>query len=232
MSALKKLLLKKAFETGIIAPSILSADFSKLGEELKSVEKEGCKWIHVDVMDGHFVPNLTIGPVVVESLRKTTKSILDCHLMVTHPEKWIDAFAKAGADGITIHAEATEDLPAIIQKIKKYGVIAGVSINPDTPVEKIISILDQVDLVLIMSVHPGFGGQKFIESSIHKIEQLLTYKKNNSFVIQVDGGIYHENIGRVRGAGADILVAGSAVFKDKNRKKSIRKLTEALESEN
>ena len=201
-----------------ISPSILSADFSKLGSEILNLEKAGADLIHVDVMDGHFVPNLTIGPPVIKNLRKHTKIPFDVHLMISPVHKHIKSYADAGADIITIHPEATENLEETIKLIKKFKKKVGVSLNPDTSLNKLDKILDQIDLVLIMSVNPGFAGQKFIEHTLQKIEKLRSIidKKKFKVEIEVDGGINFENSKPVIKAGADILVSGTTIFKSNN----------------
>ncbi len=201
-----------------ISPSILSADFSQLGNEIKRLEEGGADMIHVDVMDGHFVPNLTIGPPVIKALRKYTKLPFDVHLMISPVHKYIEDYAKAGANIITIHPEATNNLKESIDLIKKLNVKVGVSLNPDTKIDVIENILNQVDLVLVMSVYPGFGGQKFIPDVVRKIENLgkLKKDKNLNFDIEVDGGINFENNKIVIKAGANILVSGTTIFKENN----------------
>ena len=197
-----------------IAPSILSADFARLGEEVRAVARAGADYIHVDVMDGHFVPNLTIGPLVVEAVRKVTDLPLDVHLMIETPDRYIADFASAGADLITVHQEAVPHLHRTVQLIKRLGKRAGVSINPATPVSTLDVILDELDLVLVMTVNPGFGGQGFIASGLAKIAALRREidRRGLTVELEVDGGVKIDNIGRIAAAGADVFVAGSAVF--------------------
>ncbi|PKN13002.1 MAG: ribulose-phosphate 3-epimerase [Deltaproteobacteria bacterium HGW-Deltaproteobacteria-4] len=197
-----------------ISPSILSADFSRLGEEIRAIDVGGADYIHVDVMDGHFVPNITIGPLVVDAVRKITAKPLDVHLMIENPDRYIPDFARGGADLITVHQEAVPHLHRTIQLIKSLGKKAGVSINPATPVASLDVILDDLDLVLLMSVNPGFGGQSFIPATLAKIAALRQRIEERGLCveIEVDGGVKVENIGRIAAAGADVFVAGSAVF--------------------
>ncbi|MBI9072107.1 MAG: ribulose-phosphate 3-epimerase [Melioribacteraceae bacterium] len=201
-----------------IAPSILSADFSNLAQQIRSVEMAGIDWIHCDIMDGRFVPNITFGPLIVNAVSKITNATIDAHLMIEEPEKYIEAFAKAGADYITIHQEAVIHLHRIIEQIKALGVKAGVSINPGTPVSTLEEILQYVDMILIMSVNPGFGGQKLIESTLDKIEYLDRLREENGYkyLIQIDGGVTAKNIEKVSQKGCDIFVAGSTIFSSGN----------------
>ena len=198
-----------------IAPSILSADFARLGEEIAAIDAAGADWIHVDVMDGHFVPNLTIGPVVVKALRKTTAKPFDVHLMISPVDPFLDDFAEAGADTITVHQEAGPHLHRTIQRIRALGKRAGVSLNPATPAKMLDYVIDEIDLVLVMSVNPGFGGQAFIESQLRKIEAVrkMIDQSGRAIDLEVDGGIDRETAGRAIDAGADVLVAGTAVFR-------------------
>jgi ribulose-phosphate 3-epimerase len=197
-----------------IAPSILSCDFSRLADEIQAAQAGGADWIHVDVMDGHFVPNITIGPVITEGARRSTDLPLDVHLMIEAPERYLEAFAKAGADGLTVHQETCPDLPGTVAKIHALGVRAGVAVNPDTPLEAVRHVLAAVDLLVIMSVHPGFGGQSYIEGSTDKVRrarQMLT-EVGSGADIEVDGGVDAGNAADIAAAGASVLVAGSAVY--------------------
>ncbi len=215
---------------GIIAPSILSADFTRLGEELKAIEKAGADWIHIDVMDGHFVPNITYGPIIVEACKRASNLVLDVHLMIEKPDLIIPEFAKAGADYISVHVEACTHLHRSLQLIKSLGVKSGVALNPATPISSIEYVMDQLDFVLIMSVNPGFGGQTFIESSIDKINALSKMIKGQKLdtIIQVDGGINRDTIKAVSKAGASSFVAGSAIFHTDDYQKTISILRENM----
>ena len=202
----------------IIAPSILSADFANLTQQIRLSEIGGADWIHCDVMDGHFVPNITIGPVIVKAVRKSTKLPVDVHLMIEKPDRYLEAFAEAGADYISVHVEEVVHLNRSVNRIKELGCLAGVVINPATPVDSIIDVAEYVDLLLIMTVNPGFGGQKFISNSLRRIEEAvnLRSKFNASFLIEIDGGINNETIVAAKKAGVDVFVAGSAIFHSDN----------------
>ncbi|MBU8917244.1 ribulose-phosphate 3-epimerase [Bacillus sp. FJAT-29953] len=214
-----------------IAPSILSANFARLEDEIKDVERGGADYIHVDVMDGHFVPNITIGPLIVEAIRPVTNLPLDVHLMIENPERYIGAFAKAGADILTIHVEACTHLHSAIHQIKSAGIKAGVVLNPHTPVSFIQHILEDIDLVLLMTVNPGFGGQSFIHSVLPKIRQVarMVEEKNLDVEIEVDGGVNLETAKLCIEAGANVLVAGSAIYNQSDRGKAIREIRNAKE---
>ena len=210
-----------------IAPSILSADFSKMGEEVRSLEENGADLIHCDVMDGVFVQNITFGIKMVEDLRKCTTLPLDCHLMIVHPEKYVERFAKAGADIITVHYEACKDnLKEVLALIKATGKKCGAVINPDTPVEAISDIVELCDMVLVMSVFPGFGGQKFIPSALDKLRQIraIIDASGKDIDLEIDGGVNVENVAEIKAAGVNVIVAGNAVFKAENRAETIARL--------
>jgi ribulose-phosphate 3-epimerase len=215
---------------GKIAPSILSADFTRLGEEIKAVEQGGADYIHIDVMDGHFVPNITIGPMIVKAVKRVTELPLDVHLMISHPDAYIQNFAEAGASIITVHAETVDHLHRTIQLIRDKGVKPSVALNPATPLGVLEYVLDELNMVLLMSVNPGFEAQKFIPGVIPKIKKLREMVSNLGLdlEIEVDGGIDPENIGRVSSAGADVFVAGSAIYYSKDYAKTIRLMRERM----
>ncbi|WP_309087052.1 ribulose-phosphate 3-epimerase [Domibacillus sp.] len=214
-----------------IAPSILSADFARLGEEIKDVEAGGADYIHVDVMDGHFVPNITIGPLIVEAIRPVTALPLDVHLMISNPDQYIETFAKAGADIITVHAEACPHLHRTIQLIRSFGIKAGVVLNPSTPVDVLEYVIGDIDMVLLMTVNPGFGGQSFIEAVVPKIRRVrdMITKAGVSVDIEIDGGVNTETARICIEAGANVLVAGSAIYNEKDRGAAIRAIRAAAE---
>jgi len=215
-----------------IAPSILSADFSRLADEVRAVEKAGADVIHVDVMDGHFVPNITIGPLVVQGLKKLTSLPLDVHLMIENPERYVEVFAQAGSDWITIHAETCPHLKRMIKKVRQLRARPGIVLKPATPLKTLFPVLDEIDLVLIMSVNPGFGGQSFIPSTLKKIERLRKIVDQNRYPleIEVDGGVKVENIREVSTAGGDVFVVGTGIFKTENYEKTIRRLRQEIDT--
>lgn len=212
-----------------IAPSILSADFGNLKEEIKAVEKAGADLLHIDVMDGNFVPNLSIGPVVVKSVRSASKLFFDCHLMVQNPGMFVEPFVKAGADLITVHAECVSDLPAMLDKIHSYGVNAAVAINPATPASAVEGILDKADMILVMSVVPGFGGQKFMAEVLDKVREIRNMPGGKDIMIEIDGGINKDTAKEAAKAGVDILVAGSAVYGAESYKEAIDEIRAGAE---
>ena len=213
-----------------IAPSILSADFSRLKDEIQAVEAAGADWLHVDVMDGHFVPNITIGPVVVESIRRVTTIPLDVHLMITDPDKYAPEFIKAGADWISIHPDTCADPNASLRKIRELGAKASIAVNPDVPVENVHACLPNIDMILMMTVFPGFGGQAFIPEVLPKIEHVreIVEQRKLPIVIEADGGIKIDNIGRVVRAGAEVIVSGSGIFKTPNYRETILQMRKAV----
>jgi ribulose-phosphate 3-epimerase len=213
-----------------IAPSILSADFSRLRDEIQAVEKAGADWLHVDIMDGHYVPNITIGPVVVESVRKVTRMPLDVHLMITDPDKYAPEFIKAGADWISVHPDTCKDPVKSLARIRELGAKSSIAVNPDVPLEKVEAHLAHIDMILMMTVFPGFAGQAFIEDVLPKIEKVrnMITERKLPILIEADGGIKADNIGRVVRAGAEVIVSGSGIFKTPDYAETIQKMRQCV----
>ncbi len=214
----------------ILSPSILSADFAELKKDVQALEKSGCEYVHIDVMDGHFVPNMSFGAPIVKAIRKHTKGVFDVHLMISDPNKYLEDFVKAGADIITFHLEAVEDSAALIKRIKEYGIKACVSVKPNTPIEEVYPYLENLDMVLIMTVEPGFGGQKFIEPMMEKIYKLKEEidRRGLNVDIEADGGIGLDNVAKVVKAGVNVVVAGSAIFNTDDLYKRVQEFREAV----